>query len=202
MVRAVAFAFLLALLVAASVVGTAGMAYAQSAESDAAANFSAAPAPRPDMPPLFFAPEQRKILDALREGAVDTDVYIPEEIATPDIISDDIARFITGFVEGQSVRGENISIGSIFRSKKTGKLLVWINGEIIDVESEREFLENHGLEIIDGEDGSGAVLRGTDNFSNTTFELQVGQSIGIDGNIEENLPVIIRRSKSAAQPSQ
>lgn len=148
---------------------------------------------RPDMPELFFTPEQRKILEAIRQGVVETEVFAPEEIFEPVIISDDIIEFTEQ--DEVRVRMEDVSIDSLIRSKKSGKVLVWLNDELVDLAEEKEVLEDNGLVITDNDEHAGFSLKGSDSFSNTTFELLVGQSIVSDGNIEENLPIVIRKSK-------
>lgn len=172
--------------------GLSSVGYAQTSGEEAGEDAEVTDR-RPDMPELFFTPEQRKILEAIRQGVVETEVFAPEEIFEPVIISDDIIEFQQQ--EEVRVRGENIAIDSLIRSKKSGKLLVWMNNELVDLAEEAEVLEENGLTISDNDEHAGVVLKGTDSFSNTTFELEVGQSIVTDGNIEENLPVIIRRSK-------
>lgn len=163
-----------------------------TAQETSAVNDSA-DAENPVMPGLFFTAEQRRILEAVRRGVVrKEDLEIADENLVPVVL---LEESLGGVVEQEKriVRQKEIKINAFIRSRSTGKARVWLNGSEIEIGDDDDLLQANGL-IITNEDVGKSFLTGSDEFNGSRFEAKVGQIINIDGRIDEELPVVLKRS--------
>ena len=176
-------------------------AYAQSTDEAAQAEAEAAAveaesqgADRPDMPPLFFRVEQRRVLEAVRQGIVTNEDFEIEEFA-PVLIQEDPILPLETAAEPlvNRERSQQYSFDAYIVNHSTGKTKLWLNGQEIDADEDAEGLERRGLtgdeegENLRIKDGN---LAGSDHFNGSKFRARVGQIIDVNGAVEETLPVI------------
>ena len=149
-------------------------------------------ADRPNMPGLFFNPAQRRILEAIRQGVVEDDaLQVPEidlivfaEEALPDPQQEGEER----------MRQVDLKIDSLIRNRSNGKTYLRVNNELLDVEKDSDVLSNQGI-VLTLEVDDPYSVRGSDEYSESRFQLKLGQIIGTRGEIEESLPVIKKHQK-------
>lgn len=143
---------------------------------------------QPAMPDLFFRQEQRRVLEAVRHGLVDQGYFNDVKKLSPVIlVQRTIPEAPVEEVE-ELLRSGDLMVNAMIynRAKKTSH--IWVNNQLVDAE-DQYVLENEGLVIEDGGDG-GSYIVGNDTFSQSRFKVKVGQIIGVDGRIEEGLPVV------------
>lgn len=168
---------------------------APAAAEDAAPGAQAAEQERPEMPGLFFRQEQRRILEAVRQGIVGENDFEIEEVAPivsieevlPDPVLEDEGLF------ARRQRGSAVNFDAYLINRKSGKGVIWMNGSALSIEEDAALLERQGFApLVDKETLSveGGFLEGADAYSESNFQVKVGQTIDVDGRIEENLPVI------------
>ena len=173
-------------------------ALAQQTSEDVAEELAAelAAGQRPDMPVLFFRGEQRRVLEAVRQGVVEQEdfeieefvpVIIEEEIEEEEIIIPEVVEEI------RRERDANYLLDAYVVNRSSGKGIFWLNGRQLEAEEDARFLSREGLvgetegEDVEVRDG---VLHGADLFLGTRFRVKVGQVLGINGAVEETLPVV------------
>ena len=143
----------------------------------------------PEMQRLFFSAEQRRVLEALRQGLVESellesDEFIPVVLREEAFIADEEEEVI---VE----RGEEaLHFTGMVRRNSDGKAFIWINGEQEDVGEGAEYLDKVRNLVLTEEQTTHEGITGIDTFTRRRFKILIGQSISTDGQIREDLPVV------------
>ena len=196
---ALAAAILLALSPAAPV-------WAQ--EEDAAPAAPAAADQRPQMGALFYTVEERRILEAIRQGVVEEEeLEFTEDILPVVVVQETLPD------ENEQVireRSKPMKVDAMIIRRKTGDASVWINegGEILEFQVNPEndnrlggkALPTRAGVLVNKEDISAGGVVGVDVFNNRRFRLQVGQILGTRGELDDSYPIVIRkRSGSGGQ---
>lgn len=151
---------------------------------------------RPDMPILFFTKEQRRILEAVRQGVVASDTFEAEGFI-PLVVIEETLPEESQFVEPVRKERSGFSVDALVRNRKTGKDYFWIGGRIVDVEKDADLLGEDGFIIGEDDVNADNAIQGIDEYEGTRFEVKVGQSVTKDGYIDEGLPVVVvRRHKN------
>ncbi len=171
--------------------------YAQSVENSEESNATETSAQRPSMPDLFFRKEQRRVLEVVREGIVVEDDFDIEEFVPVVIIEEQLEPEEEELIRARA-RGADIYFDSYIVNRSNGKSILWINGKALRVDEDRDVLSRQGIELAQGEEGSSialenGVLKGRDAYSNSKFRVNVGQIIGVDGSVDETLPIIVKK---------
>lgn len=144
---------------------------------------------RPVMPSLFYSNEQRRILEILRQGYIASDSALEfEEYAPLVLVQEELV-----IEEENPGREQDLQINAFIRNTKTGKSLIWLNGQarqLEDLADERngEGLVNFNIHLAD--DGS-IVGDGIDSINQSKFQLKVGQTLEKQGEISETYPIVI-----------
>ena len=144
----------------------------------------------PEMQRLFFTAEQRRVLEALRQGLVESelledDEFVPVVLREEAFIADEEEEVI---VE----RGdEALRFTGMVRRNSDGKAFIWINGgEPLDVGEEAEYLDKVRNLVLTEEQTIHEGITGIDKFTRRRFKVLIGQSISTDGQVREDLPVV------------
>ena len=139
---------------------------------------------RPQMPDLFLTVEQRRILEALRQGVLNEQVFKEDEfipvVLREEALPEDVVRI---------ERSNDVKIDALVKHKKSGKTILWVNNKSYDLDKDKALLErldNLKIETSDARDG----LRGYDNISKSRFNIKVGQTVNKEGVINETLPIV------------
>lgn len=169
-------------------------------ESEESSSVRSSSDQRPEMPNLFFRKEQRRVLEAVRQGVVEEEDFDIDEFVPVVIIEDALPEEIE---EETRQRGEDLSIDAYIVNRNTGSKVLWVNGKQIDLQEDSEYLTSRGI-VVNADDVEGVadslriengVVKADDAFSNAKFEAKVGQVIGAVGGVEESLPVVIVKSR-------
>ena len=154
---------------------------------------------------LFFSFEERNVLEAVRQGVVDTgaipsigsDIYIPE-VGVPEI----------SFTPQQAIqkdgnrisRGKGLSYNGLIRIHRPDGSIgsrVIIDGRDLDAEQQAAFSEQSGLRFRTDKD-DGAVTYAEDKIFKTNVGLTRGTSINTDGEVTRISPskkfIVLKRS--------
>ncbi len=161
------------------------VSFAQSVSEDEAG--------RPEMGTLFLRPDQRRILEGIRQGVVEEEV-ITNVAFTPILVFEDT---LPQDGEKQKIRSTVYKINALITNRRTGKTTALIGEREVELDKPDAQLQRDGLSINLSD--SHAVLEGSDDFSRSKFEVKVGQSIGTDGQINESLPVVVHHTKNNIQ---
>ena len=196
---ALAAAILLALSPAASVLAQ---------EEDAAAAVPAAGDQRPQMGALFYTVEERRILEAIRQGVVEEEeLEFTEDILPVVVVQEALPD------ENEEIireRSQPLKIDAMIIRRKTGDASVWMNegGKVVEFQVNAENDDRLGGKVlpvragvlVDKGDISAGGVVGVDVFNNRRFRLQVGQILGTRGELDDSYPIVIRkRSGSGGQ---
>ena len=196
---ALAAAILLALSPAAPVLAQ---------EEDAAAAAPAAADQRPQMGALFYTVEERRILEAIRQGVVEEEeLEFTEDILPVVVVQETLPD------ENEQIireRSKPLKVDAMIIRRKTGDASVWINegGEVVEFQVNPENDDRLGGKVlpvragvlVDKSDISAGGVVGVDVFNNRRFRLQVGQILGTRGELDDSYPIVIRkRSGSGGQ---
>lgn len=132
---------------------------------------------RPEMPVLFFRGEQRRVLEAVRQGVVEEDDFDIEEFV-PVVIIEDALPQAEG--EVQRRRARQIYIDAYIVNKSTGQNTFWFNGRRLTYEGSRELLEQEGifLEGLDAPVDEDVVVEGLENLQSSTAALPADGASG------------------------
>ena len=152
---------------------------------------------RPEMPGLFFHKEQRRVLEAVRQGVVqeqdfDIEEFVPVVILE-EILPEEIEQIVVGDLPQRQQRAQAYNFDAYVLNRKNGNAMLWLNGKRIDIEKDTDLLARQGIIVQSEEEDFGiknGIFYGSDVYNSSNFEIKVGQSIGIDGGVEERLPVI------------
>lgn len=143
-------------------------------------------AARPGMPRLFFSPEERRILEALRRDLISEagpafDEFDP--IQQGDNLED---------LDIDLGREAQLQLNALVRNRSTGKTRLWVNNEPVGLDDRggAPALDRHGVSRL-SPDSQGAVT-GVDSPNQSLFRLHVGQRLTEEGEVRETLPVISR----------
>ena len=196
---ALAAAILLALSPAASVLAQ---------EEDAAAAVPAASDQRPQMGALFYTVEERRILEAIRQGVVEEEeLEFTEDILPVVVVQEALPD------ENEEIireRSQPLKMDAMIIRRKTGDASVWMNegGKVVEFQVNAENDDRLGGKVlpvragvlVDKGDISAGGVVGVDVFNNRRFRLQVGQILGTRGELDDSYPIVIRkRSGSGGQ---
>ena len=197
---ALAAAILLALAPAAP-------AFAQE-ETDAAESAPAAVDQRPQMGALFYTVEERRILEAIRQGVVEEEeLEFTEDILPVVVVQEALPDENENIIRERS---KPLQVDAMIIRRSTGDASVWINegGELLEfqVNPENEnrlggkVLETRAGVLVEKDGISVGGVQGVDVFNNRRFRLQVGQILGTRGELDDSYPIVIRkRSGSGGQ---
>lgn len=150
---------------------------------------------RPDMPGLFFREEQRRVLEAVRQGVVNNNDFVIEEFS-PVLIEDPVVPVEER--QNLGVRSQEYYFDAYIVNRSTGKTTFWLNRQELNSEKDADALRREGLtgleegELIQVTDG---VLSAGDVYNKSNFRLKIGQIVGTNGTVEETLPVIKIKKK-------
>ena len=158
-----------------------GVAYSQeTATQEVAEQDGAGQQQRPQMPGLFLTVEQRRILEALRQGVLNEqnlreDRFVPvvlrEEALPEEVINLSVRRMF--------------KVEALVKHKKSGKTILWMNDRYYDLDKDKTLLERLDFLKIETSDARSG-LAGYDNISKSRFNIKVGQSINKEGAIKRN----------------
>ena len=137
---------------------------------------------RPRMPDLFLTVEQRRILEALRQGVLDAE-KLEEESFVPVVLREELLEKI----DEKPERSGEIKLDAFIRHKKSGKRFLWLNDKSYDLDKDKALIERSNYLRIEDSDNS---LAGVDGVSRVRFDIKVGQSINETGLVNESLPII------------
>lgn len=153
---------------------------------------------RPSMPNLFFRQEQRRVLEAVRQGVVQEQDFEVQGFVPVVILEEVLDADLP--VEEQVVltRDQSVRFDAYIVSHKTGKTVLWVNGQPLKLEDDLDVLYRDGVAVgeVEGEEVeafSNGVLQGDDNYSRSGFKMRVGQVLSTDGFVEETLPIVIKK---------
>ncbi|MGU9951106.1 MAG: hypothetical protein ACNYPH_02110 [Gammaproteobacteria bacterium WSBS_2016_MAG_OTU1] len=149
---------------------------------------------RPSMPKLFFAPEQRRILEVLRQEVIPQESIEFEEFVPLVFEQETVGDVIIELEDEEVERQEDIVINAFIRNRKTNEASFWANGEQHEMSDEAGVLSRNGLVQLaaDAEAGGGAIT-GLDGVSRARFVIKVGQQLIKNGEVDETYPVVIRK---------
>ncbi len=151
-----------------------------------------------DMLRLFFTSEQRRILEAVRQGLLkDEDLDRVQEIATAALMEFEaetsgeeqleIGEFLDFDVPEVRERGRSVNLavdGFIRVGDRNSTLLV--NGQMMEA---ADLLNMQGIEVNHFKSDSDGAVLAVDMVSRKRIVLKPGQTISTSGNVEENLAV-------------
>ena len=198
----------LSALAAAILLALSPAAPALAQEEDAAAAAPAAADQRPQMGALFYTVEERRILEAIRQGVVEEEeLEFTEDILPVVVVQETLPD------ENEQVireRSKPLKVDAMIIRRKTGDASVWINegGEVVEFQVNPENGDRLGGKVlpvragvlVDKSDISAGGVVGVDVFNNRRFRLQVGQILGTRGELDDSYPIVIRkRSGSGGQ---
>ena len=154
---------------------------------------------------LFYSFEERNVLEAVRQGVVDTgaipsigsDIYIPE-VGVPEI------SFTPQQViqkDGNKIsRGKGLTYNGLIRIHRPDGSIgsrVVIDGQDLDEKQQAAYSEQSGLRFRTDLD-DGAVTNAEDKIFKTNVELTRGTSINSDGEVSRNTSgkkfIVLKRS--------
>ena len=188
---------------------SAAPAFAQEEDGDAAAAATPAAADqRPQMGALFYTVEERRILEAIRQGVVEEEeLEFTEDILPVVVVQEALPD------ENEQIireRSKSLKVDAMIIRRKTGDASVWINeeGKVLEFQVNPESGDRLGGKalavragiLVDKDDISVGGVQGVDVFNNRRFRLQVGQILGTRGELDDSYPIVIRkRSESGGQ---
>lgn len=181
-----------------SAVLSSSLVYAQSDTSEQENNQSEGSSlSKPEMANLFLRPDQRKILEGIRLGVVE-EQEVSEVIFSPIVFVEDAAP--ETLPDAIQKRTKEYTVDAIIFNRSKGKTSAIIGGSLFDLDQPISELTRSGIAINNKdskdnkEPNSRFVLEGKDGYSKSGFEIKVGQSLGVDGRVNEKLPVVVRKN--------
>ena len=188
--RALAAAALLALApafpAATQTTGTAGQSEAEEDQ-------------RQQMGAFFYTVEERRILEAIRQGVVEEEELEFNEDIQPIVVIQEVLPE----EDEIRVRSQPLKVDAMIIRRATGDASIWVTegGKALEfrVSAETEnrlggkVLETRAGVVVDKENISVDGLEGVDTFNNRRFRLQVGQVLGVRGELDDSYPIVIRK---------
>lgn len=162
---------------------------------------------RPQMGALFYTVEERRILEAIRQGVVEEEELEFSEEVVPAVVVQEVLPEVD---EAPRERPNPIKVEAMIIRRSTGDASIWVReagkiGELkVSAESENRLggqaLENRAGIVVEKRDISVDGMQGVDVFNNRRFRLQVGQILGTRGELDDSYPIVIRkRAKGGEQ---
>ena len=157
----------------------------------------------PPMGALFFTAEERRILEAIRQGVVEEEELEFTEDILPVVV---IQEALPDEDEIQERSGP-LQVDWLIVRRSTGDAVVRIGNKEYRTDEEAQDgvlgglqLQRQGV-VIERGDINGNILRGVDTFNNRRFELKIGQILGANGQLNEgdSYPVVIRKTPGENQ---
>ena len=161
---------------------------------------------RPQMGAFFYTVEERRILEAIRQGVVEEEELEFNEDIQPIVVIQEVLP------EDEKIRerAKPLKVDAMIIRRSTGDASVWVNegGDLLEfqVNAKTEnrlggkVLETRAGVVVDKENVSADGLEGVDTFNNRRFRLQVGQVLGTRGELDDSYPIVIRkRAKGGEQ---
>ncbi|MDM5146813.1 hypothetical protein NQX30_00205 [Candidatus Persebacteraceae bacterium Df01] len=146
----------------------------------------------PNMPALFFTAEQRRILEAIRQGAVAEESLQLDEFI-PLILVEEI--FSTVNEAPEQGRTEDIRVNAFIYNNNKKQAVLWLNGESYTSQEQNDFFSRENIsEVSVLKSGTGEIV-GIDHANNSKFVVKVGQKLSSDGGVDETYPVILVKKK-------
>lgn len=177
-------------------------AFPAVAQTETAAGQPAADADedqRPQMGAFFYTVEERRILEAIRQGVVEEEELEFNEDIQPIVVIQEVLPD----EEKIRVRAKPLKVDAMIIRRATGDASVWVNegGELlqfqVNAKTENRLggkvLETRAGVVVDKENVSVDGLVGVDTFNNRRFHLQVGQILGTRGELDDSYPIVIRK---------
>ena len=191
-----------ALLVAALLAAPAGPAWAQNEQGAAIA---AEEEQRPQMGALFYTVEERRILEAIRQGVVEEEeLEFTEEILPVVVVQEALPE-----EDEIRERAKPLKVDAMIIRRATGDASVWVNegGKILEFQVNPQtgdrlggkVLETNAGVVVDKAQISADGLEGIDLFNNRRFRLQVGQILGTRGGLDDSYPIVIRKRSGSGE---
>ena len=114
-----------------------GVAYSQeTATQEVAEQDGAGQQQRPQMPGLFLTVEQRRILEALRQGVLN-EQNLREDRFVPVVLREEALPEEVIKLE----RSEDVKVEALVKHKKSGKTILWMNDRYYDLDKDKTLLE-------------------------------------------------------------
>ena len=162
---------------------------------------------RPQMGALFYSVEERRILEAIRQGVVEEEELEFTEDILPVVV---VQEALPEEDEKPRERSQPLKVDAMIIRRSTGDASVWVSegGKLVKFQVNPETggrLGGKAMEARAGvrvEQGDISVdgVQGVDVFNNRRFRLRVGQILGTRGELDESYPIVIRkRAKGGEQ---
>ncbi len=135
---------------------------------------------------IFFENDQRRILEGIRQGIIDTAVasgpidFEPIEIPTPEFVPIELP--LTDELTGEVVRPQDIRVGGYLRNHRTGGLRFTVGSSVI-TERDTEYLSSLGLKVVSDADGR---IRVFDALTEQSHPIARGSIIRRRGGVDES----------------
>lgn len=189
-----------AALLAALALFPAAPVFAQSEEAPVAVEEEQ----RPQMGALFYTVEERRILEAIRQGVVEEqELEFNEEILPVVVVQEALPE-----EDEIRERAKPLRVDAMIIRRSTGEASIWMHedGKIVEFQIDREtdrlggkVLETRAGVVVDRDDIGAGGLEGIDLFNNRRFRLQVGQILGTRGELNDSYPIVIRKRSTGGQ---
>ncbi len=138
---------------------------------------------------IFFENDQRRILEGIRQGIIDTSVasgpidFEPIEIPTPEFVLSE--QFFADVLTGEIIRPEDIRVGGYMRNHRTGGLRFTVGSSVI-TERDTEYLTSLGLKVVSDADGR---IRIIDALTEQSHPIARGSIIRQRGGVDESAAI-------------
>ena len=153
---------------------------------------------RPQMGALFYTVEERRILEAIRQGVVEEqELEFNEEILPVVVVQEALPE-----EDEIRERAKPLRVDAMIIRRSTGEASIWMHedGKVVEFQIDREtdrlggkVLETRAGVVVERDDIGAGGLEGIDLFNNRRFRLQVGQILGTRGELNDSYPIVIRK---------
>ena len=162
---------------------------------------------RPQMGALFYSVEERRILEAIRQGVVEEEELEFTEDILPVVV---VQEALPEEDEKPRERSQPLKVDAMIIRRSTGDASVWVSegGKLVKFQVNPETggrlggkaMEARAGVLVEQGDISVDGVQGVDVFNNRRFRLRVGQILGTRGELDESYPIVIRkRAKGGEQ---
>lgn len=160
---------------------------------------------RPQMGALFYTVEERRILEAIRQGVVEEEELEFTEDIQPIVVIQEVLP------EEEKIRerAQPLKLDALIVRRSTGDASVWVTegGESrefrVNAQTDNRLggkvLETRAGVVVDKQNISVDGMVGVDEFNNRRFRLQVGQILGTRGELDDSYPIVIRKRSGSGQ---
>ena len=155
---------------------------------------------RPQMGALFYSVEERRILEAIRQGVVEEEELEFTEDILPVVV---VQEALPEEDQKPRERSQPLKVDAMIIRRSTGDASVWVTegGKLVKFQVNRETdgllggkaMETRAGVLVEQEGISVDGVQGVDVFNNRRFRLRVGQILGTRGELDESYPIVIRR---------